>query len=265
MHKKVTIKDVAREAGVSVATVSYVINNREDQKISPETRNKVLQMINLLNYRPNQAAKSLVTQKRQLIALYYKEHSSVLKRAEQLHFITQLSAFLYTKHYHLICLNQEYIGKYDVADVILTLEVTKEEFYKIGNSNFVPLIAIDSIIDDPLFFQINSDPHLLFNKASAYFAGEPFELVSLPIQNQEITQGLAQQFDNICWIHSICDIEGVSKGNILVIDDTVNHILNKHKNKLYLPSISEAKLLKLFQAIEWASKREAINNHNILV
>lgn len=72
MHKKVTIKDVAREAGVSVATVSYVINNREDQKISPETRNKVLQMINLLNYRPNQAAKSLVTQKRQLIALYYK-------------------------------------------------------------------------------------------------------------------------------------------------------------------------------------------------
>ncbi|QWB18422.1 LacI family DNA-binding transcriptional regulator [Streptococcus equi subsp. equi] len=180
MHKKVTIKDVAREAGVSVATVSYVINNREDQKISPETRNKVLQMINLLNYRPNQAAKSLVTQKRQLIALYYKEHSSVLKRAEQLHFITQLSAFLYTKHYHLICLNQEYIGKYDVADVILTLEVTK-------------------------------------------------------------------------------------KGNILVIDDTVNHILSKHKNKLYLPSISEAKLLKLFQAIEWASKREAINNHNILV
>ncbi|MCD3499298.1 LacI family DNA-binding transcriptional regulator [Streptococcus equi subsp. equi] len=57
------MKDVAREAGVSVATVSYVINNREDQKISPETRNKVLQMINLLNYRPNQAAKSLVTQK----------------------------------------------------------------------------------------------------------------------------------------------------------------------------------------------------------
>ncbi|MCD3499310.1 hypothetical protein KP788_11710 [Streptococcus equi subsp. equi] len=57
----------------------------------------------------------------------------------------------------------------------------------------------------------------------------------------------------------------MSKGNILVIDDTVNHILSKHKNKLYLPSISEAKLLKLFQAIEWASKREAINNHNILV
>nr|WP_231199823.1 LacI family DNA-binding transcriptional regulator [Streptococcus equi] len=63
----------------SVATVSYVINNREDQKISPETRNKVLQMINLLNYRQTKPQNSLVTQKRQLIALYYKEHSSVLK------------------------------------------------------------------------------------------------------------------------------------------------------------------------------------------
>ena len=85
--KKITMKDVAREAGVSVATVSYIINNREDQKISPETRNKVLQIINLLNYTPNQTAKSLVTQKSYIVALYYKEATSYLKKAEQLHFM----------------------------------------------------------------------------------------------------------------------------------------------------------------------------------
>lgn len=40
MKKRITIKDVAREAGVSVATVSYVMNNRTDIQISEKTRKK---------------------------------------------------------------------------------------------------------------------------------------------------------------------------------------------------------------------------------
>ena len=58
MEKKVTVRDVAKEAGVSVATVSYIMNNRTDQKISEETRKKVLQIANLLNYKPSSVAKS---------------------------------------------------------------------------------------------------------------------------------------------------------------------------------------------------------------
>ena len=60
---KVTIKDVAKAAGVSTATVSYVINNRTDIKLTDETRKKVLQVIHLLDYSPNQAAKALTVRK----------------------------------------------------------------------------------------------------------------------------------------------------------------------------------------------------------
>ena len=51
MNKKVTIKDVAEAAGVCKATVSYVLNDRKDQKISEETKKKVWQVVNMLGYR----------------------------------------------------------------------------------------------------------------------------------------------------------------------------------------------------------------------
>jgi len=57
--KRVTLKDVARHAGVSVMTVSNVINRWP--YITEETRQKVQAAIDELGYRPNTAARSLVT------------------------------------------------------------------------------------------------------------------------------------------------------------------------------------------------------------
>lgn len=58
---RVTIHDVARHAGVSHQTVSRVIN--EHLSVAPSTRQKVLEAIETLKYQPNQAARSLVTQR----------------------------------------------------------------------------------------------------------------------------------------------------------------------------------------------------------
>ena len=84
MKKNITMKDIAKQAGVSVATVSYVINNRTDQRISESTRKKVLQIVNLLDYMPNSSAQSLATNKTSLIALYTTPETSLLKRSEQM-------------------------------------------------------------------------------------------------------------------------------------------------------------------------------------
>jgi LacI family transcriptional regulator len=56
-----TIKDVAKTAHVSTATVSLVINNHK--RISPETRVKVNKAIQELNYHPFRSARGLVSQK----------------------------------------------------------------------------------------------------------------------------------------------------------------------------------------------------------
>jgi len=48
---KPTIKDIAEKAGVSIATVSYVINNTKT--ISPETKERVEKTIKSLRYQPS--------------------------------------------------------------------------------------------------------------------------------------------------------------------------------------------------------------------
>jgi LacI family transcriptional regulator len=57
----VTIYDVAREAGVSMATVSRVVNNNPNVK--PQTRKKVFEAIERLGYRPNAVARGLASKK----------------------------------------------------------------------------------------------------------------------------------------------------------------------------------------------------------
>jgi LacI family transcriptional regulator len=63
----VTMKDIARDLGVSVVTVSKVLRNHED--IGADTRERVLRRIKELNYRPNLAARSLVTGRTYLVGL----------------------------------------------------------------------------------------------------------------------------------------------------------------------------------------------------
>lgn len=58
MDNTATIKDIAKECGVSIATVSRVING--SPKVLPETRQKIEAAISRLNYAPNAIAKSLV-------------------------------------------------------------------------------------------------------------------------------------------------------------------------------------------------------------
>jgi LacI family transcriptional regulator len=58
-----TAADVGRLAGVSPTTVSFVINDRQDQAISPATRQRVLEAIAQLGYRPNRAAQGLRTKR----------------------------------------------------------------------------------------------------------------------------------------------------------------------------------------------------------
>jgi DNA-binding LacI/PurR family transcriptional regulator len=62
-----TIKDVAREANVSIATVSRVINGKD--KVKKETREKIQSVIKKMNFMPDQAARTMINKKTKTIGM----------------------------------------------------------------------------------------------------------------------------------------------------------------------------------------------------
>ena len=72
---RVTIKDVAKHAGVSPATVSLALNY-PDSAISKETRERIKNVVHDLGYRPNRLAASLATKKTNTIGLIVPDNSN---------------------------------------------------------------------------------------------------------------------------------------------------------------------------------------------
>jgi len=86
ISRQVTISQVAKEAGVSSQTVSRVINNR--QEITPETRQRVQEVIKRLGYQPNAIARSLIQRRSRILGvvtsgLEYYGPSHILIGVEQ--------------------------------------------------------------------------------------------------------------------------------------------------------------------------------------
>ncbi|QUI24028.1 LacI family DNA-binding transcriptional regulator [Vallitalea pronyensis] len=65
---KITIKDIAEKANVSVATVSRVVNNKS-KGVGEDTRKRILELVEEYNYQPSAVARGLVTKKSKIIGL----------------------------------------------------------------------------------------------------------------------------------------------------------------------------------------------------
>ncbi len=97
MTRKVgRIRDVAKETGLSIATISRVMNGAKN--VTPETRKRVLEASQKLDYLPNPAARALSTSKSKTIAAIIPsiEHSVFAK------FIAAIEEALATRGYSLV-------------------------------------------------------------------------------------------------------------------------------------------------------------------
>lgn len=168
----VTIKDIAKEANVSVTTVSRVLNNKPD--VNYKTKQKVLQVIKKLNYNPNGIARGLVLQKTYTIGLiipdicnpYFPEVArGVQDQAKKLGYSVILYNSDNNKQSEIEAI--QLLKSKQVDGIILSLSVSNsEELDQLEKNNF-PVVQIDRKISGS-----NSPSVTIDNILSAYNATE---------------------------------------------------------------------------------------------
>ncbi len=168
----VTIKDVARLAGVSTATVSRVINN--DCRISDETKNKVLQCLEELDYKMNGIARSLKTNKSYTIGFMCPELSNVFYMTIAKGVEDELRKQGYSL---IICNSNESIAEEQAriellcekcVDGVIIIPATNEgkHYNRLKNMN-IPSILVDRLVEN-----FNTEAVLADNINGAYSAIE---------------------------------------------------------------------------------------------
>lgn len=188
----VTIDDIAREAGVSTATVSYIVNGRTDVKISEETRRKVLQICNLRQYTPSSVARQLAGKKNDLIGILAPLSGSPAQTVRTCALLRELQKALLHAGYGTLLLTPDDLAspRRETPEGILCIDLTEAEFYTLKENCFVPIVAVDMIAGDPLFFNAYLD-HAAILAAAKHLTGEKrLTCVARPYRNEAYLHGL---------------------------------------------------------------------------
>ena len=134
--RQVSIRDVAKASGVSLTTVSLILN-KSDQRISDATRQRVLKAIDDLGYQPNRLAQGLQSRKSNILAILVPQ-------------LRHTFADVY--------FGELISGIYDVADDAgykILLEAAGEEF--VGTKRYLELF--DRCFIDGMLFMGSNDEH----------------------------------------------------------------------------------------------------------
>lgn len=176
--KRIGIRDVAREAGVSVTTASYVLNRKENARIGADTAARVLETAKKLSYVPNLSARTLASRQSKLIGViipmlgpgwqvmfsnpFYGDFLSAVEctaRANGYHLL--ISGTAAGENYSNVVKTRELDGVIIVGafpgDTIAEIKATG-----------IPIVLVDCYIDDPYFTKIGTDDRACGELATRY-------------------------------------------------------------------------------------------------
>lgn len=168
-NKKITIYQVASRAGVAISTVSRVLNNSPN--VSENTKKKVNEAINELNFRPQVSARKLASREPQMLAIavpsfttpYYTE---VLKGVKDEIKDMDLDIVIYNTGSKNPKEGVENFFNRGTADTVITIsiEITDTVHRQLQSSD-IPIVLIGSSHPEYNYFELN-------NRHGGFLAGE---------------------------------------------------------------------------------------------
>ena len=141
------IKDIAEAAGVSLSTVSNVINGKRN--VGKKTREKVLQLIEEMDYVPNEAGKLLKTKENHTILFVFSDFD----RSFYLEVLKGVNDYLKNKDYDLLICTQRSCEKYmrnnmSSGCIVLDAALRDNTILRCANENY-PIVALDRTCASP--------------------------------------------------------------------------------------------------------------------
>ena len=192
---KITLSDIAKEANVSLATVSYALNHSDKEKISHETRLKVFAAAKKLNYYPNVGYRFSKEKSNNLIGIVLDlKNSPRSKVYHNYDIVTELTKNLSLLGYHTVLIpSEELDSKVDILskkllDGVFILDADYNKYKNITIHTYAPIIFLECDIEDGLFYKILPDFKKAFERACGILKeAQPFILAEY-YSNQLILQ-----------------------------------------------------------------------------
>jgi DNA-binding LacI/PurR family transcriptional regulator len=175
VQKRPTIRDIARAAGVSYQTVSRVLNNH--QNVRAETRDRVEAVMKELNYAPNSLAKSLATQRTNIIGML----TATFRGSAMARTLVAAEEYAAARGYHTLISGAERLSRAEPNDVtmlrgrqldgiLIAYHGSKHDTYRLLSElpQGVPVVTTGYAGDKPGVYSVSADSQLGAYLATSY-------------------------------------------------------------------------------------------------
>lgn len=164
-RKNISSRDVAREAGVSQATVSYILNDVKNVRIRPETRAAVMEAIKKLNYHPNEIARGMKLKKSMSVGVVTDRNVTnfyFMKTLEGIRDGLQKDNYAITLLFNKLedMADAEYIRYYKskrLDGIIFAFASLDDEMADYLTTNGIPFVKVDAIQSNRDLYEVCSD------------------------------------------------------------------------------------------------------------